>query len=107
MSENRKIRVWPWITALLIGLPVLYVVSFGPACWISSRGPVGTSETSARSAKIVCIAYRPMMWICDTSPKFVRSGIAWYSRVGAADAWGWTTANVWANLADNDSIAKD
>src|SRR5689334_1826705 len=37
MSDECKIRVWPWIVALLIGLPVLYVASFGPACWACSR----------------------------------------------------------------------
>src|SRR5262245_7401247 len=37
MSEPKKSPVWPWIVALLIGLPVLYVASFGPACWIASR----------------------------------------------------------------------
>src|SRR5262245_28783514 len=34
MSDDRK-PVWPWIVALLIGLPMLYVASFRPAC-----GPV-------------------------------------------------------------------
>ena len=32
MSEERKKPVWPWIATLLIGLLVLYVVLFGPAC---------------------------------------------------------------------------
>jgi hypothetical protein len=30
MTDDRK-PIWPWIVALLIGLPVLYVVLFGPA----------------------------------------------------------------------------
>ena len=34
---DRKQPLWPWIVALLIGLPVLYVASFGPACWIVSH----------------------------------------------------------------------
>ncbi len=38
MSDDRKKSVWPWIVALVIGLPVLYVASFGPACWLTSRG---------------------------------------------------------------------
>lgn len=29
--------LWPLLTAALIGLPVLYVASFGPACWWASR----------------------------------------------------------------------
>jgi len=33
MSNDRKKPLWPWIVALLIGLPVLYIASFGPACW--------------------------------------------------------------------------
>ncbi len=32
MSEERKkSHVWPWIVALLIGLPVLYILSGAPA----------------------------------------------------------------------------
>jgi hypothetical protein len=30
MTDKRK-SLWPWIVALLIGLPVLYVASSGPA----------------------------------------------------------------------------
>jgi hypothetical protein len=38
MSEERKSRsVWPWIIALLVGMPVLYVASFGPACLFVDR----------------------------------------------------------------------
>ncbi len=37
MSEERKKPVWPWIVAMLIGLPVLYVLSWGPACWLAVR----------------------------------------------------------------------
>ncbi len=38
MSDDRR-PLWPWIVALLIGLPVLYVASFGPACWLADRYP--------------------------------------------------------------------
>ena len=43
MSDERK-PLWPWIAALLIGLPLLYVVSFGPACWVTSRSNVTRHE---------------------------------------------------------------
>ncbi len=36
MREHRKPQIWPWIAALLVGLPVLYVASFGAACWWAS-----------------------------------------------------------------------
>src|SRR5262245_19380213 len=32
-EERKKAGFWPRVVALLIGLPVLYVASFGPACW--------------------------------------------------------------------------
>jgi hypothetical protein len=53
MSDKRKKSVWPWIVALLVGLSALYVASFGPACWISSRTDSG--------AKIVDRVYQPLM----------------------------------------------
>src|SRR5262245_58778834 len=37
MSDDRK-PVWPWIAALLTGLPLLYVASFGPACGLVEQG---------------------------------------------------------------------
>ena len=36
-DERKKSGLWPCVVALLIGLPVLYVVSFGPTCWITSH----------------------------------------------------------------------
>jgi hypothetical protein len=107
MTSDRKQPGVAFWTTIVVVVPVLYVLSFGPACWISSRRPVGTGETSARSAKIVSIAYRPMMWTYDISPKFIRRGITWYSGVGSDPWWGWTKADIWANLIDTDSIAKE
>lgn len=37
MNALKKRPLWPFLTAALLGLPVLYVASFGPACWIASR----------------------------------------------------------------------
>jgi len=34
---NRRERWTKWTLAGMVGLPVLYVASFGPACWICSR----------------------------------------------------------------------
>jgi hypothetical protein len=44
MSEQRKkSSIWPSVVALLIGLPVLYVASFGPMCWLTARDRLDTS----------------------------------------------------------------
>ena len=52
MTEHKN-PVWPWIVALLIGLPVLYVASFGPACWIGFRSLYGRYA--------VIVAYKPLL----------------------------------------------
>jgi hypothetical protein len=82
MSDNRK-PVWPWIVALLIGLPVLYVASFGPACWISSRINSGQ--------RFVTIAYRPLTWgLNDSHQSTLDRVLRGYASLGAAhNQWGW------------------
>ena len=54
-NERKKGGVLPWIVALLIGLPVLYVASFGPVCWLYNWKDVGKST--------IHVAYFPLVWI--------------------------------------------
>jgi hypothetical protein len=56
MSDEIKKPLWPWIVAL-IGLPALYVASFGPACWLYNWKLVG--ETA------IPIAYYPIIWLSE------------------------------------------
>ena len=63
MSDDRKKPIWPWIAVLLIGLPVLYVASFGPACWIAFR-----IERGGLPAPF--IAYEPVRLACKAMPPF-------------------------------------
>ena len=52
---NRRERWAKRTLAGVIGIPVLYVASFGPACWISSRlQPSGTG---------VSAIYVPIIWV--------------------------------------------
>jgi hypothetical protein len=37
MNVDRKKVLWPWVVAVLIGLPVLYVASLGPLVWLITR----------------------------------------------------------------------
>ncbi len=80
MNDDHKKPLWPWIVALMIGLPILYVASFGPACWISSRAPV--------VVPFVHFSYRPVMWTWCVSPKGVRRLIHEYASLGKARG-GW------------------
>jgi hypothetical protein len=84
MTSDRKQPVWPWIVALLIGLPVLYAVSFGPACWISSRSGTGVS--------VVNSAYQPMLGLAFDGPDVIQRGTLWYGQLVAVG--GWTVAYV-------------
>lgn len=67
MSDERKKPVWPWIAALLIGLPLMYVVSFGPACWVSSRAAI--------ALQVLPTVYRPILMLMkiDDSPADLRA----------------------------------
>ncbi len=75
MSEDRKRRIWPWVLALLIGLPVVYVASFGPACWLL---PVNSGTCRA-----VSHIYRPMIVSMIYGPHWIGRGLWLYS-----DAFG-------------------
>ena len=37
---NRHERWAKWTLAMVLGVPVLYVASFGPACWLTSTSDV-------------------------------------------------------------------
>ena len=61
MDDDRKRPLWPWIVALLIGLPVMYVASFGPACWLEDRAllPMGFVHSSYKPLVFVLARYCP------------------------------------------------
>jgi hypothetical protein len=77
MSEERKPAIWPWIVALLIGLPVLYVASFGPACWFCARTQCGN--------RFVGTAYQPIISAMIFNTLKLRHPILWYMRLGCGD----------------------
>jgi hypothetical protein len=69
MSGNRKTPLWPWIVAVLIGLPVLYVLSSGPTRTVAfHRFSDGTSSTGVRVTSYMAdewwlSLYGPMIWV--------------------------------------------
>jgi hypothetical protein len=65
-GDRNKPGVAFWATVVVVGLPLLYVLSFGPACWLAIRRP--------SLAAIVGRAYSPLTrlaWLCPG-----RTGIA-------------------------------
>jgi hypothetical protein len=81
---NRRERWAKWnLSGVVFGMPVLYVVSFGPACWISPRGDVQDFEFS------VARFYRPLVVGASAgmSPdsSFVEYALYWYANLAAGD----------------------
>jgi hypothetical protein len=81
MNDDRWKPVWPWISALLIGLPLLYVASFGPACWITSRTGTGM--------QVVSPFYRPVIRAMFRGPGPLREPLFQYSLFGASEGACW------------------
>ena len=69
-----------WIIMAVV-LPVLYVASFGPACWWFHRsgwGGIGGYEQIRIAPKF----YWPIGWTAKHSPMPIQRAIFWYARVG-------------------------
>ncbi len=72
---NRRERWAKWTLAALVGIPVLYVASFGPACWIYLR-----NSNDQRHETLAAI-YRPMFRLWKDGGTAGRA-------VGAYAVWG-------------------
>ncbi len=70
---NRRERWAKWTLATVVALPILYVASFGPACWLVSRIESFDSELPE--------IYTPIGWLCWKSP-FLKTVIHGYGRLG-------------------------
>lgn len=79
MSDRMTRPVWLFLAAVLIGLPALYVASFGPACWLVSRRGVG--------AQALRTVYRPVFSACQVPPTIVAKPMGFWSRLGAKPGW--------------------
>ena len=62
------------MVALLIVLPVLYVASFGPACWLVGRGYFSGDAAGP--------AYWPILFVYGSTDGRLSPAISWYARLG-------------------------
>ena len=76
---NRRERWAKWTLAGVLWLTVLYVASFGPACWISSRSGTGGSVVSSAYQPILCLAFH--------SPGVIGRGILRYAQIFSNGNW--------------------
>jgi hypothetical protein len=64
------------LVAVIVGLPVLYVASFGPACWMTAADP---ADTTLRAA--LPNVYFPIGWAIIRSEAVAEAADA-YGRLG-------------------------
>ena len=85
MSRERKC-VWAWIFGLLIALPVLYVASFGPACWMIPRESVQVDDPELSAEVSVARFFRPLVRAAASNHRFVAPALKWYAGLATGDA---------------------
>ena len=72
MSERKK-PSWPlWLAGIAFLLPVLYVVSFGPACWL----------TAGKPDPLIPRNYAPFGWAIMNAPEPVSIGLQKFALIG-------------------------
>jgi len=68
---------------------VAYPLSFGPACWISSR--------TGRGIKQINWLYQPVLRTWADGPKLLATPSHWYAQLLSADGW---SAGRWRDTGD-------
>jgi hypothetical protein len=62
---------------IAVGLPVFYVLSFGPACWMAGNSPWLYDQPGR--LKLVATAYRPLVSLETSGPRYVSACVCWYA----------------------------
>jgi hypothetical protein len=85
---NRRERWAKWTLATTVCVPMLYVLSFGPACWWFSEsfGPKWGQEVNHKGRRIqnlrvqvVPAAFAPVAWVARRGPQPLFSAVRWYA----------------------------
>jgi len=77
-GKSRRFRI-----VVAIAAPLLYVASFGPACWWLSD--VGVKRNGRREWSVFYIApdfYWPIGWLAENCPEPMPAAIRWYATLG-------------------------
>lgn len=75
---NRRERWAKWMLAATLSLPVLYVLSFGPACW--------ALDWQWLSPEFVARAFYPILKWSSDAPDGVRAAIWWWATLTNPDS---------------------
>src|SRR5258708_3856381 len=86
MSDRKKPALAFRATVAAVCLPLIYVVSLGPACWLVDRGYV--------AAMPIAKSYRPVLLATPYSPRVAWHAIQWFVGIFCEDAESWTLTRV-------------
>ncbi len=75
--SRRSWRFWIIVAAL----PILYVVSFGPACWIASYTGIGR--------RAIAIIYYPLIENMIFGPSPIAKSLHYWTHLFSAGQWEW------------------
>ena len=79
-TTSRKPTAGFWITVALVAVVLAgYPLSFGPACWISSRAAWGDG--------FVDFLYQPILRQSCSEVELIRDSVRWYAALAAAPDW--------------------
>jgi len=84
---NRKEKWARWTLAgTIVGVPVLYVASFGPACWWFSIPSGETGNFRGTNDPLPPVRarqmYWPIGWVAIRAPRPIERLLAWYATLG-------------------------
>jgi hypothetical protein len=68
--DGKRLGRWLTLLSVVVALPLLYVISIGPAIWFSDRGIIQKS--------VVASIYAPVYWVYERGPVSIQSGMDWY-----------------------------
>jgi hypothetical protein len=71
---KRKRKFWPWAVAVLMSLPLLQLLSFGPVCWLAARGKLDT--------RLIEHGYQPILWTIAVGPSPIAMVARRYAEIG-------------------------
>ena len=80
MTDHKKPGVAFWATVVVVVALVTYPLSFGPACWVTSR--------INRGADLVPVVYRPLTWAMSPKSETAINRVSKsYAKTGAPENW--------------------
>jgi hypothetical protein len=84
MSQEPKPSGALWATILVLGIPLFYCLSFGPACWLVTREKL--------PLRTMASIYRPLVRAATSRFRPVAAPLCWYADLFAFDnftpTWG-------------------